>query len=211
MLTKKTQSRASGTPAVSRTVSASTKTKVELCVLCCQRVVDGKEDVLFCTGKCSGPIHRYCAGISVAQFEELKAEGKAQSAVDHLSFLCLTCTQQEHKREVKSTIAALKLKLKELVAVLASTMTAATAHPRNRMLSHEHATGRGGYAGRGGRHHGRGRNGWLLCGKDRTERDRDDGGLVQFSSGGPERGIDGKKKASSVLSTATHYLTLSQL
>ena len=53
-------------------VPAQMQTKTLKCALCCQKIVHKKEDGLLCTGKCNSPIHRYCAGVSVPQFEELK-------------------------------------------------------------------------------------------------------------------------------------------
>ena len=72
------QSRVQKTPAGQ--VPAQTQAKTEHCALCCQKIVHNKEDVLFCTGKCNGPIHRYCAGVSVLQFEEMKATSATATA-----------------------------------------------------------------------------------------------------------------------------------
>ena len=103
--------------------TASVKTKADFCVLCCNKVIECKEDVLFCSGKCNGPIHRYCAGISLPQFESLESD--INTATDRVSFLCLVCTQQAHREEVyelRSTVAALQMQIQELGDALKSAM-----------------------------------------------------------------------------------------
>ena len=86
MPTRKVQTREKipKTPAV-KNATVSEKIKTELCVLCCQKVLDCKEDVIHCSGKCNGPMHRYCAGISLPLYESLKAD--LDSPTDRVSFL----------------------------------------------------------------------------------------------------------------------------
>ena len=50
-----------------------------MCSLCCDKIRDGKQQAIFCEGKC-GWIHRYCAGVSVAKFEELSLETESSSS-----------------------------------------------------------------------------------------------------------------------------------
>ena len=110
-----------GTPAPAGKKAASDKPKTDTCVLCCQKIVETKEDVLFCTGKCNGPIHRYCAGISLPLFESLKTQDNSSN--ERIPFLCLACTQHAHRDEVcelKSIIATLKSQVKELQEALQS-------------------------------------------------------------------------------------------
>ena len=115
---KRTQSRVK---TLAEQAPAQTQAKTVDYALCCQKIVQKKEDVLLCTGKCNGSIHRYCGGVSVPQFEELKRTSEtpttAISATEGVPFLCLVCTQQAHKAEVhelKSAIAALKLQMQDL-------------------------------------------------------------------------------------------------
>ena len=69
-------------------------------MLCCQKVVEGKDEVVFCgAGECRGWFHRYCAGVSLAQYESLQAQPQASGAL--VPFLCPMCMQQAHKEEVK--------------------------------------------------------------------------------------------------------------
>ena len=53
--------------------------KSEQCILCTQKIADGKDQVLFCAGKCQGFVHRYCAGVSEAQFLALREQSTQQS------------------------------------------------------------------------------------------------------------------------------------
>ena len=46
----------------------------EQCILCTQRIADGRDQALFCTGKCQGFVHRYCAGVSEAHFLALSKQ-----------------------------------------------------------------------------------------------------------------------------------------
>ena len=47
-------------------------------------------------------MHRYCAGVSVAKFEELSLETESSSSLHALKpFLCLYCEQQAHAQEVE--------------------------------------------------------------------------------------------------------------
>ena len=168
---KRTQSRVQKTPAGQ--VPVQTRAKTEHCALCCQKIVHNKEDVLFCTGKCNGPIHRYCAGVSVLQFEEMKVTSATATAPTpgskRVPFLCLVCTQHAHKEEVhelKSIIAAMKFKMHDLQdtvqklsvsvasccnAGLPSSFAAATASNRGHAKHRKHADqfNRGGKGGVG--------------------------------------------------------------
>jgi len=41
------------------------------CGVCKNKIVDGKDEALYCEGRCQSWMHRYCAGVSKIQFEEL--------------------------------------------------------------------------------------------------------------------------------------------
>lgn len=43
------------------------------CAVCDQKVVEGKDQALLCEGLCNGWFHRYCAGVSLANFESLSS------------------------------------------------------------------------------------------------------------------------------------------
>lgn len=101
--------RQDGTTGVVRTV----------CSLCCKKIVDGKEDALFCEGTCRAWMHRYCAGVSVDQFQSLSSS----PAPFHCSVCALTIrdteiaslkaavvAQTEEIKELRSEIQQLKLK-----------------------------------------------------------------------------------------------------
>ena len=76
-----------------RSTTADTSKELHVCSLCCERIRDGKQQAIFCEGKC-GWMHRYCAGVSVAKFEELSLETESSSSLHALKpFLCLYCEQ----------------------------------------------------------------------------------------------------------------------
>ena len=41
------------------------------CGVCKNKIVDGKDEALYCEGRCQSWMHRYCTGVSKIQFEEL--------------------------------------------------------------------------------------------------------------------------------------------
>ena len=87
----------------------------ETCVLCCQKIVEGKEQILLCRGKCSGLMHRYCAGVSLTQFESMKMHPDENDATP--TFECIVCSQQTYRREIeelKNTIQDLRLEVRQL-------------------------------------------------------------------------------------------------
>ena len=102
--------------------------KAEMCVLCCQKVT-AQDEVLICNGKCSGPVHRYCAGISIPHFKLLRSDAKGDNNRVSESFLCLACTQQAHKEvsELKDIIVSLQLQVRELGEVLKSSHSATSS------------------------------------------------------------------------------------
>ena len=66
-------------------VAAKTTSNAELCAVCCQKIVDGKEDALFCEGSCKQWCHRYCVGVPLRHFVSL--------ATSSSPFICPTCSQ----------------------------------------------------------------------------------------------------------------------
>jgi len=72
------------------------------CAVCCQKVTVGENEALYCMGKC-GWMHRYCAGVSFTQYQELSSESAGK-------FVCLTCSQQANNVTVKE----LKVTIKKL-------------------------------------------------------------------------------------------------
>ena len=85
------------------------------CVLCCEPVKDDEDDGLYCEGACAQWFHRYCAGVTVPQFERLSSSSSP--------FLCYACFQEEQRAKVSSLedkVAALTAELSELKTVLES-------------------------------------------------------------------------------------------
>ena len=85
------------------------------CGLCCEPVKDDEDDGLYCEGACAQWFHRYCAGVTVPQFERLSSSSSP--------FLCYACFQEEQRAKVSSLedkVASLTAELSELKTVLES-------------------------------------------------------------------------------------------
>ena len=79
------------------------------CVICCRYIVDGKEDALFCEGKCNGWFHRYCAGVPLSYFKHLSSSPTP--------FYCIICSHLNHDRvsaELKETVESMKTTIANL-------------------------------------------------------------------------------------------------
>ena len=146
---KKAQSKATKTG--SRTAAEAAVEAPRTCILCCQKIVEVKDEVLYCKGKCNGPIHRYCAGVSVVHYESLRATATPQGSETNsvVSFLCLVCMQQEHRTEVedlRNTICTLRTELQQMKDTVTKLMsTTATIEKSYAMAA---ATGSGVMVGR---------------------------------------------------------------
>jgi hypothetical protein len=73
------------------------------CGLCCDAIVEDRDEALFCEGSCNKWMHRYCAGVSVSHYEALQDSP--------LPFLCSLCAQSKYSEtieEMKAAIAALE-------------------------------------------------------------------------------------------------------
>ena len=100
--------------------------KKATCDLCCDHLEKG-QDILQCEGSCGCTVHRYCAGVTKWQFEELN---KGYSL-----FVCQWCslnTANSVIQQLQAEVAALKLELQETKGLLAAAKTSApTAPPRS--------------------------------------------------------------------------------
>ena len=91
----------------------------------CTDTIKPSEEVLHCEGSCGAHMHRYCAGVTKKYYCELVKSSTP--------FVCLHCTQQLHKAEVRalqSELQALKAEISELRATAeaaAATVTSGTA------------------------------------------------------------------------------------
>lgn len=54
------------------------------CAVCGQKIVDGKQDALFCEGSCKQWCHRYCVGVPLERFATLSSSPSP--------FVCPTCS-----------------------------------------------------------------------------------------------------------------------
>ena len=78
----------SGTTASSAAVNTSAK-----CSVCCQAIVDGSDQALFCEGdRCQSWMHRYCAGVPANYFVSLSESSSP--------FFCYSCVQAKHQHEI---------------------------------------------------------------------------------------------------------------
>ena len=100
--------------------TASTKSaaseKLGSCCICCQ-LIQSKDDILFCSGRCQQSLHRYCASVSERCFKLLTAENADP-------FYCFCC-YKEQKEEQVNTLLQIVDSLKEEINAL-KTATAAT-------------------------------------------------------------------------------------
>ena len=81
----------------------------EQCGVCCQAIVKGKDESLFCGGECQQWLHRYCAGVPAKVYKNLSEKG--------LTFYCFACSLDSHRKEIaslKGTVEALKSEIAEL-------------------------------------------------------------------------------------------------
>lgn len=88
---------------------SSTSSSKELCCVCCQPILVGKDESLFCAGDCQQNLHRYCAGVSLNGYKETKENADP--------FCCFSCSETRNKREIaslKSTVDLLKQEISEL-------------------------------------------------------------------------------------------------
>ena len=85
------------------------KPSSELCSVCCQAIVKGKDELLFCGGVCQQRLHRYCAGVSAQVYKNLTSQG--------VPFYCFACSLAKHREEIdslKSTVEAMKIEIAQL-------------------------------------------------------------------------------------------------
>ena len=79
------------------------------CCICCQSIVKGKDEVLFCTGNCQQWLHRYCTNVTIQQYKDICSNNSP--------FQCPTCYRKHSKKpidELTSSILALKLEVTQL-------------------------------------------------------------------------------------------------
>ena len=82
-----------------------------LCCVCCKAVEDGKDEALLCEGQCQKWLHRYCAGVTVNQYEQLSLSDQP--------FFCFACCQVQHRQlitELRGEVEALRLEVSQLKA-----------------------------------------------------------------------------------------------
>ena len=85
------------------------KRKSDPCAVCNKAIVDGRDEALFCEGKCQAWLCRCCARVSSEQHKLLTANTEP--------FFCPTCGQEHNQAqiaELKNTVEALKLELSQL-------------------------------------------------------------------------------------------------
>ena len=91
------------TATATATTSSVKETAAANCAVCGRKIVDGKEDALFCEGSCKQWCHRYCVGVPLERFATLVTSSSP--------FVCPTCSQSLYEQEVsllKSTVEQLK-------------------------------------------------------------------------------------------------------
>lgn len=122
-------------PAGERKVSNAKKTKPvddseeESCGLCCEAVKDDEdESLIFCEGPCGQWFHRYCAGVTTTQFEQLSNSEEP--------FFCYACFQRAYRAKVASLedkITSLIAELEELKGAHRDREAQSSVHAKNKL------------------------------------------------------------------------------
>ena len=97
----------------------------EQCCVCCQAIVKGKDESLFCGGECQQWHHRYCAGVPAKVYKNLSEKG--------VTFYCFACSLDSHRKEIaslKGTVEALKSEIAELKSSSPSLSSARKSNPQ---------------------------------------------------------------------------------
>jgi len=92
------------------------KTSIVKCAVCDDKIVDGKDEALFCEGRCQLWMHRYCAGVSRSQFKSLGTSTE-------MSYECATCFRESMAKRVQTLedrVATILTEVSELQSVVKS-------------------------------------------------------------------------------------------
>jgi len=92
----------------------------ESCCICCQAIATGKDEALFCAGKCQQWLHRYCASVSVKCYKAIIDDSRP--------YYCPCCyrdTQEERINALTCTVDAMKLEIAQLKEALSTAQAAA--------------------------------------------------------------------------------------
>ena len=105
--------------------TSSSSSSKQLCCVCCQPIAVGKDESLFSGGDCQQSLHRYCAGVSLNGYKEMKGNG--------YPFCCFSCSEKRNKRDIatlKCTVELLKQEISELKSSLTQVQSASTNEPK---------------------------------------------------------------------------------
>ena len=98
---------------------AQTASQKDQCCVCCQPIMKGKDESLFCAGDCQQLLHRYCAGVSAQCYRSITEKASP--------FFCFACCLVRHKGEIDSLKETVEL-LKGEIAVLKSSQSQSPQH-----------------------------------------------------------------------------------
>ena len=90
--------------------SQADKRHASKCAVCDAKIVDRKDEAVFCEGLCQQWIHQYCAGVSKVHFERLAASAETK-------YECAACfceSQTKRARLLEDAVALLRVELTEL-------------------------------------------------------------------------------------------------
>ena len=79
------------------------------CGVCLQKIIDGKEEAIFCEGKCQLRYHRGCASVPRELFATLTSS--------NVSFHCLTCSNSSLQQEVAELTMEIR-RMQEALSVI---------------------------------------------------------------------------------------------
>ena len=173
----------SGAKVAATSSAVATKKRPITCAVCEQKIVDGKDQAIFCEGVCQRWLHRYCAGVSLPYFEAMSSSPEP--------FYCVGCLQVSYNAEMASLreiISSMRTEITELRETVKEMSTKCSCSQNHDRSSSDGAWKRVERAVRGGRvrggksgaEGGKGRN--RVCGE---------GGVRESSGGSKSKSIQG--------------------
>ena len=96
------------------------------CVICCQSLHPGKDEALFCAGRCQQWLHRYCASVSVEAYRSIKEDGSSFSCYD-----CYRGNKDAQLSQLERTVLELRAEISQLRSSLTGPETTVADSPQN--------------------------------------------------------------------------------
>ena len=101
--------------------SSGKTTQKQSCCICCQAVTPGKDEALYCVGKCQQWLHRYCASVTIQQFKDINDNSE--------EFFCPTCCRERHREQICELTNVVSELRQEIVQLKESVSKLSTSPP----------------------------------------------------------------------------------